>query len=96
LAGIPSASVFGKAQHTRLCTLVHQYERATRLFYEENKQRGLGPEDLNGPTIKGIQEAALNVTTMKTRKNSKFCLERFVDHLVSAGVIATPELPVKN
>lgn len=77
------------------CT-VHQYERATRLFYEEIKQLGLGPRDLDGPTIKTIQEAALRVITVKTRKYGKFCLERFVDHLVSAEVIAMPELPMKE
>jgi integrase/recombinase XerD len=77
------------------CT-VHQYERVTYLFCDEIKQRGLGPRDLDGPTIKTIHEAALRVITVKTRKYGKFCLERFVDHLVSAEVIAMPESPMEE
>jgi len=75
---------------------IRQYERTARRFCEEIEQRGLGVWDLDGPAIEALREAVLSETTKSTSTYTMFCLMRFIDHLIGAGVVALPESPAKE
>lgn len=77
------------------CT-IRQYGRTIARFCEEVEKRDLAVGDLDGAAIETLREAVLSETTESARTYAKFCLNRFIDHLVDAGVASLSEPPVKE
>jgi site-specific recombinase XerD len=71
------------------------YEGAARLLCEEVAQRGLRKGELSGPTLSATQTAALKAMHPNKYNQKSFCLERFIDALVGAGVAERPKPPKK-
>jgi len=75
---------------------IRQYGRAAGRFCEQAETRGVGVESLDGTAIETLRKAVLSGTTESARTNTRFCLERFIDHLVDAGIASPPEPPVRE
>ena len=67
------------------------YERTVGHFCDEIKQRGLHIDSLDAPIVETLFEAVIEKVNKSSRNIVKFCLGRFIKHLVDAGVI----IPVK-
>lgn len=66
---------------------IYTYERTTRHFCDEIKKRGLHIDSLDAPAVEALFEAVIEKASKNSRSHFKFCLRRFVDHLVNAGVM---------
>jgi site-specific recombinase XerD len=66
---------------------INTYERTTRHFCDEIKQRDLHIDSLDAPAVKALFEAVIAKASKSSHTPSKFCLERFIEHLVDAGVM---------
>jgi site-specific recombinase XerD len=64
-------------------------ERTIRRFCQEIEQRNV--DDLDEHTIDAICKALINKASKSVRTYTTFCLRRFVDHLIKAGVVALAE-----
>lgn len=71
------------------------YEGAARLLCEEIARRGLRNGQLVGQTLSTVLAAALKAMHPSKYNQKRYCLERFIDALVGAGVAERPELKVK-
>ena len=60
------------------------------------EQRGLRVSDLDGATMERLRHAVLSGVTGSARTFAKFCLGRFIDHLVEAGVATAPRPPAQK
>lgn len=67
------------------------YEGAARLLCEEIARRGLSNGQLVGQTLSTVQAAALKAMHPSKYNQKRYCLERFIDALVGAGVAERPE-----
>jgi integrase/recombinase XerD len=76
------------------CTL-RRYGDVVLRFCAAVEARGLGANDLDGSQIEDIRATVLNTTAAIYRTNTRFCLNRFINHLVAAGVASLPEPPPK-
>ncbi len=76
------------------CTL-RRYGDVALLFCAAVEARGLGANDLDGLQIEAIRAAVLDTTVAAYRTNTRFCLNRFISHLVAAEVACLPEPPPK-
>jgi len=80
------------AQGYSRCAL-RSYDRAVLSFCAAVEQRGLGSGDLVGQPINRLRETVLGGFIPSVRIGMKFCLNRFISHLVEAGVARLPEAP---
>jgi len=62
------------------------YEAAARLLCEEAARRGIGRGELAGRTLSTVQAVALKAMPPNKYNQKRYCLERFIDALVEAGV----------
>jgi len=74
---------------------LRRYEDLALRFCAAVEARALGVDDLNGSQIERLRAAVLDTTTTAIRTNARFCLDRFIDYLVAAGVARLPEPPPK-
>ena len=74
---------------------IRTYEGAARLLCEEVARRGLRNGDLAGRTLSAVLAGALKAMHPNKYDQKRFCLERFVDALVEAGVAERPPVPKK-
>jgi site-specific recombinase XerC len=75
---------------------IRQYERTISRFCEEIEKHCLGVGALDGPATENLREAVLSNTTDRARTHAKYCLGRFIEHLVEAGAASLPEPPFKE
>jgi len=75
---------------------INTYERTTRLFCDEIKQRGLYIDSLDVPAAEALFKAVIEKTTKNSRSLFKFCLRRFIKHLVDAGVMIPANVGAKE
>ncbi|WP_457578691.1 site-specific integrase [Ensifer adhaerens] len=73
-----------------------KYERIIGKFCAEIEKRGLSSCRLDEAAVDVLRQAMLTETNESARTYAKFCLNRFLDHLVDAGVASLPEQPVKE
>ena len=78
----------GYARETLRC-----YERAIGYFGAVIANRDLDGGQLGPKKITRLRAAVLDSTRPRLRTNTMFCLDRFIDHLVDAGVARRP-IPV--
>jgi integrase/recombinase XerD len=71
------------------------YDAAIGRFCVAAKMRAIGARNLNDRQIEQIRAAALDGVAPRVRTNTRFCLNRFIDHLVEAGVARLPVPPPK-
>jgi integrase/recombinase XerD len=74
---------------------LRRYEEVALRFCAAVEVRGLGVDDLNGSRTEQLRAAVVDGTTASTRANMRFCLNRFINHLVAARVTRLPEPPPK-
>jgi integrase/recombinase XerD len=72
------------------------YDAAARLFCEEVVRRDLCRSELVGRNLSQVQAAALMAIHPNKHTYTKYCLERFIDALVEAGVAERPQAPKKT
>ena len=77
------------AQGYAPCTL-YEYRSIAGRFCEEIEKRALCVGDLDGATTERLRHAVLNGITGSARTYAKFCVGRFIDHLVEAGSASLP------
>ena len=66
------------------------YDAATRLFCQEVTHRGLHKGELIGQALANARATVLDGTHPNKRTYNKFCLDRFIDALVEAGLAERP------
>jgi integrase/recombinase XerD len=66
---------------------IDTYERTTRHFCDEIKHRDLHIDSLDVPAVEVLFEAVIAKASKTSRSLFKFSLERFIKHLVDAGVM---------
>lgn len=66
---------------------INTYEQATRHFCDEIKQLGLQTDSLDAPAMEALFEAVIEKTNRSNPSLLKFCIRRFIEHLVDAGVM---------
>lgn len=74
---------------------LRRYEEVALRFCAAVDVRGLGVDDLDGSQIEQLHAAVVDATTAAARTNMRFCLNRFINHLVAARVARLPESPPK-
>lgn len=70
---------------------IREYERAIDRFCREAESRALDVEGIDGPAIEALQAAVVSQTSKSARTHARFCLGRFIDHLVEAQIVRLPE-----
>jgi len=85
---VENLSALGYKPYTLRC-----YDRVALHFCVAVGARGLGVDDLDGSRIEQLRAAVLDTATVTARTNTGFCLDRFIKHLVSAGLARLPEPP---
>ena len=83
------------AQGYARCSL-RNYDRAIVGLFAAIEKRGLVSDDLAGRQIERLREAVLDGFRPSARTCMTFCLDRFIDHLVEAGVAKLPEVAAKS
>jgi integrase/recombinase XerD len=71
------------------------YDRAAALFCSEVARRGLHSSQLVGTTLTKVRAVALGKMHPNKYDEKKYCLDRFIDALVEAGVARRPTPPRK-
>jgi integrase/recombinase XerD len=71
------------------------YDGTAALFCQEVARRGLGKGELVGRTLSKTHSAALKAMHPNKYNHKRYCLERFIDALVEAGVAERPKPPKK-
>jgi integrase/recombinase XerD len=72
------------------------YDAAARLLCQEVAGRGLRKGELVGQTLSKAHAAALKSMHRNKYNQKRYCLERFIDALVEAGVAERPKPPKKS
>ena len=75
---------------------IHEYRTIAGRFCEAIEKRALRVGDLDGATMERLRHAVLSGVTGSARTYAKFCLGRFIDHLIEAGAAAAPQPPTKK
>ena len=70
---------------------IRHFQDAIDLFREQVASRGLGPGDIDAPCLAELQDAVPKPQSLNASRCRRSCLTRFIDHLVTAGVIVAPE-----
>jgi len=68
------------------------YRQWISCFCGEFDRSGLPTEDMDGPTIRRLEEIVLNKVWESARTYARFGLGRFIDYLAAAGLVCVPEL----
>ena len=76
------------------CSL-RSYDRAVVSFCAAVERHNIGSGDLVGRQIDRLRRTVLDGFKLNVRIGMKFCLNRFIEHLVEAGVARLPEAPPK-
>jgi site-specific recombinase XerD len=71
------------------------YDRAAAIFCSEVARRGLRSDQLTGATFTRVRTGALRKMHPKKYDERRYCLDRFIDALVKAGVAQRPTPPWK-
>jgi len=71
------------------------YEQTARHFCDEIRQRALHIDTLDGPVVEALFDAVIEKGYKSSRSLVKYCLGRFIEHLVDAGVMI-PANPVSK
>ena len=74
----------------RLC------ERTIDCFCTTVAERSLDSTDIQGPVVEDLRNAVLRTVPESTRSHARFCLGRFLQHLVGAGAAKLPARPVSE
>jgi len=74
---------------------LRSYDHVASSFCRAVEMQGLDQADLAGEKIAQIRAEALDSLTPSLRARAKFCLNRFIDALVEAGVVQLSEPPRK-
>lgn len=82
------------AQGYALATL-RNYDAAITRFCAAVELHAIGTRHLDDQQIGQIRAAVLEGVAPRIRTNTRFCLNRFIDHLVQEGVATLLELPPK-
>ncbi len=72
---------------------LRRYDAVALCFCAAVEERGLGVHDLDGSRIEQLRAAVLDTAAATARTNTSFCLDRFIKHLVAAGLARLPEPP---
>src|SRR5260370_17992932 len=75
---------------------VHEYRKMAGRLCEAIEKRALRVGDLDGATTELLRHAVLSGITGNAQTYARFCLGRFIDHLIEAGVVTAPEPPSKK
>jgi len=73
-----------------------QYRSIAGRFCETIEKRALRISDLDGAITERLRHAVLSGVTGSARTYAKFCLGRFIDHLIEAGGATASEPPAKK
>ena len=74
---------------------LNRYGEVAYRFCVAVEGRALGAHDLDGSQIEDLRATVIDATAAIYRTNARFCLNRFINHLVAAGVARLPEPPLK-
>ncbi|HLW70097.1 MAG TPA: hypothetical protein VKS22_05690, partial [Candidatus Binataceae bacterium] len=69
---------------------LREYESIADRFGAAIESRAFGVGDLNGATTERLRRMVLREVPEYARTYAKFCLGRFINHLVEAGVATAP------
>jgi integrase/recombinase XerD len=69
------------------------YDAAIARFCAASESRIVGAKELDQQQIEEIRAAVLGGVVPRVRTNTKFCVNRFIDHLVEAGIARLLEPP---
>ena len=69
------------------------YDAAIARFCAASELRIVGANELDQQQIEEIRTAVLGGVVPRVRTNTKFCVNRFIDHLVEAGIARLLEPP---
>ena len=75
---------------------IQEYRTIAGRFCEAIEKRALRVGDLDGVTTERLRHAVLSGITGSARTYARFCLGRFIDHLIEAGVATAPQPPSKK
>jgi hypothetical protein len=75
---------------------VHEYRKIAGRFCEAIEKRALRVGDLDSATTELLRHAVLSGITGNAQTYARFCLGRFIDHLIEAGVATAPEPPFEK
>ena len=75
---------------------VRTYDAAAKLLCREVSRRKLREAQLGGRTLSSVQAAALTAMHPNKHDQKRYCLERFIDALVEAGVADRPKPKEKS
>jgi integrase/recombinase XerD len=75
---------------------VHEYRKIAGRFCEAIEKRALCVGDLDGATVERLRHAVLRGVNGSARAYARFCLGRFINHLIKAGVAIAPPPPKKK
>lgn len=73
---------------------IRTYEGAARLLCDEVARRGICKGELVGQTLSAVQADALKAMRPNKYNQKRYCMERFIDMLVEAGVAERPKLKI--
>jgi len=68
---------------------IHHYQHAIDLFREQVAVRGLGSGDITALGLAEMQDSMPAPCSRNAIRSRRACAARFIEHLVSAGVVAT-------
>lgn len=71
---------------------IRHFRDAIDLFREQVASRGLGPGDIGAPCLTELHDAVPLPQLLNASRCRRSHLARFIDHLVTAGVIVAPEV----
>ncbi len=75
---------------------LHEYRKMAGRFCEAIEKRALRVGDLDGAAAERLRHAVLSGVTGSARTYARFCLGRFIDHLIESGAATAPQPPVKK
>jgi hypothetical protein len=64
---------------------VHEYQKIAGRFCEAIEKRALRIGDLDGAAVERLRHAVLSGVNGSARAYARFCLGRFINHLIGAG-----------
>ncbi len=69
---------------------IYHFRYAVDLFREQVAIRGLGPCDIDAPVLAELQDSIPAPRSRNAIRSRRACVARFVEYLVTAGVIVAP------
>src|SRR5215831_1756457 len=78
------------------CWTLRQYESATASFCAAIEKRRLDVGELDSASTERLQRSVVEAIPESGRSWGKFCITRFIEHLVEAGVTTVSDPPAKR